>query len=96
MPLLIGGTISVIFGLISLIFFWSDFVTIIMGSLPVFLLLGGALAVYVGLEELQEKLREERQLQEEKYEKAQEEIELIKAQAERYKAELDRLKETKE
>ena len=55
MSLLIGGVISAIFGLISLIFFWSDFMTIIRGAFPIFLLLGGALAVYVGIDELQEK-----------------------------------------
>jgi cell shape-determining protein MreC len=96
MSLLIGGVISAIFGLISLIFCWSDFMTIVKGSFPIFLLLGGALAVYVGIDELQEKIREERQRQEEKLEKAQEEIELVKAQAERYKEELERLKETKQ
>jgi uncharacterized membrane protein len=96
MSLLIGGVISAIFGLISLIFCWSDFMTIVKGSFPIFLILGGALAVYVGIDELQEKIREERQRQEEKLEKAQEEIELVKAQAERYKEELDKLKETKQ
>ena len=95
MSLLIGGIIASIFGLISLIFCWSDFMTIVKGSFPIFLLLGGALAVYVGIDELQEKIREERQRQEEKLAKAQEEMELVKAQAERYKEELDRLKETK-
>jgi hypothetical protein len=96
MSLLIGGVISAIFGLISLIFFWSDFMTILKGSVPIFLLLGGALAIYVGIDEIQERIREERQRQEEKFEKAQEEIELVKAQAERYKEELDKLKETKQ
>ena len=96
MSLLIGGVISAVFGLISLIFYLSDFMTIVKGSFPIFLILGGALAVYVGIDELQEKIREERQRQEEKLEKAQEEIELIKAQAERYKEELDKLKETKQ
>jgi len=96
MSILIGGVISAIFGFISLIFCWSDFMTIVKGSFPIFLLLGGALAVYVGIDELQEKIREERQRQEEKLIKAQEEMELAKAQAERYKEELDRLKETKQ
>ncbi|MCX5848246.1 MAG: hypothetical protein NTW65_02175 [Deltaproteobacteria bacterium] len=96
MSLLIGGILSAIFGLISLIFCWSDFMTILKGSLPIFLLLGGALAVYVGIDEIQERIREERQRQEEKFAKAQEEIELVKAEAERYKEELNRLKETKQ
>jgi len=96
MSLLIGGIISAIFGLIGLIFFWSDFMTIFKGSLPVFLLLGGALAVYVGLDEMQEKSKEERQRQEEKLEKAQKEAELARAEAEQYKDELNKLKASKD
>jgi len=96
MSLLIGGIISAIIGLISLIFCWPDFIILVKGAFPIFLLLGGALAIYVGLDELQEKIREERQRQEEKLEKAREEIESVKAQAERYKEELDRLKGTKQ
>ncbi len=95
MSLLIGGIISAILGLISLIFCWSAFLILIKGAFPIFLLLGGALAIYVGLDELQEKIREERQRQEEKLAKAQEEIETIRAQAENYKEELKKLKESK-
>jgi predicted DNA repair protein MutK len=79
----------------SLIFCWSDFITLVNGAFPIFLLLGGALAIYVGIDELQEKIREERQRQEEKHAKAREEIETIKAQAESYKEELKKLKESK-
>jgi hypothetical protein len=96
MSLLIGGIISAIFGLVSLIFCWSDFMTLIKGAFPIFLFLGGALAVYVGIDEMQEKNREERQRQEEKLAKAHEEIETIKAQAESYKEELNKLKESKQ
>jgi hypothetical protein len=96
MSLLIGGAISAIFGLISLIYFRSDFMTIIKGALPLFLLMGGALAVYVGIDEIQEKEREERQRQEEKLEQAQKEIEAVRAQAELYKEELNKLKESKQ
>ena len=96
MSLLIGGAISAIIGLVSLIFFWIDFVNILKGSLPIFLLLGGALAIYVGIDEMQEKNREERHRQEEKLVNAQKEIEIIKAQAESYKEELEKLKESKQ
>ncbi len=96
MSLLIGGIISAIFGLVSLIFFWSDFMILIRGAFPMFLFLGGALAVYVGINEQQEKSREERQHQEEKLTKARQEIETIRAEAESYKEELKKLKESKE
>lgn len=95
MSLLIGGVIFAVLGLISLIFWWSDFMTIIRGAVPISLLLGGALAVYVGIDEIQDKIHEERQRQEEKLEKAKEEIEIVKAQADRYKEELEKLKESK-
>jgi uncharacterized protein YlxW (UPF0749 family) len=96
MSLLIGGIISAVFGLVSLIFFWSDFMTMIRGAFPIFLVLGGALAVYVGIDEMQEKNREERQRQEEKLAQAQQEIETIKAEAAGYKEELKKLKESKQ
>jgi hypothetical protein len=95
MSLLIGGIISAVLGLISLIFWWSDFMTIVKGAFPICLLLGGALAVYVGIDEIQDKISEERQSQEQKLEKAKEEIELAKAEAERYKEALNKLKDSK-
>ncbi len=92
MSLLIGGAIFAVIGLIGLIFWWSDFMTIIRGAFPISLLLGGALAIYVGIDEIQDKLHEERQRQDEKLEQAKEEIEQVRAEAERYKEELEKLK----
>lgn len=93
MTLLFGGAVAAVLGLISLISWWSDFITIFKGGLPVVMLLGGLLAMYIGFDDIQEKLNEERQRQDEKLEKAKEEIEMVKAQAEQYKEELDKLKE---
>lgn len=93
MTLVIGGAVSAILGLIGFIFWWDAFFIIIRGALPIIMLLGGILAVYVGIDDIQEKLREERQRQEESLEKAREEIEMVKAKAEQYREELDKLKE---
>jgi hypothetical protein len=93
MPLLIGGAVSAIVGLVGFIFWWSDFIVIIKGGLPIMMLLGGILAVYIGYDDIQDKLNEERQKQEEKLEKAKEEIEIVKAKAEQYKEELEKFKE---
>jgi ABC-type multidrug transport system fused ATPase/permease subunit len=93
MSLLIGGVVSIIIGLLGLIFWWSDFVIILKGGLPIIILLSGILAVYIGLDQIQDKLREERQKQEEGLANAREEIEMVRAQAEKYKEELDRMKE---
>jgi len=93
MSLLIGGGVAVIIGLLGLIFWFADFLTMLKGGLPVVFILGGILAVYIGLDEIQDKLREERQRQEESLAKAKEEIEMVKAQAEQYREELEKLKE---
>ncbi|HPD56052.1 MAG TPA: hypothetical protein P5294_02245 [Smithellaceae bacterium] len=92
MSLLIGGIISGIIGLVSLIFWWGDFMTIVKGAFPICLLLGGALAVYVGIDEMQEKINEEKLSQEEKLEMARQEAEKAKAEAEKYREELNKLK----
>jgi len=84
MQLLIGGIVAVILGVIGFSFWWSAFITILQG---------GILAVYVGMDAMQDKMREERQRQEEKLEKAREEIEKVKAQSEQYREEIERLKE---
>jgi hypothetical protein len=94
MTLLMGGAVSAILGLVGLIVWIQDFFILLKGGLPVILLLGGVIAVYIGFEEIQSKLREEREKQDEELAKAKEEIELIKARAEVYREELERLKDT--
>ena len=93
MSLLIGGVAAIVFGLLGLIIWWSDFISIVKGGVPILMLLGGILAVYIGFDEIQDKFREERQKQEESLAKAKEEIEIVRAQAEQYMEELEKLKE---
>ena len=93
MSLLIGGVAAIVFGLLGLIIWWADFISIVKGGVPIIMLLGGILAVYIGFDEIQDKLREERQKQEESLAKAKEEIEIVRAQAEQYREELERMKE---
>jgi small neutral amino acid transporter SnatA (MarC family) len=93
MSLLIGGIISVILGVIGFSLWWNDFIIILRGGIPILLILGGILAVYVGLDAMQDKVREERQKHDEKLEKAHEEIEQVKALSEQYREEIERLKE---
>ena len=93
MSLFIGGIVSVILGVIGFSLWWNDFIIILKGGIPILLILGGILAVYVGLDAMQDRMREERQKQEEKLEKAREEIEQVKAQSEQYREEIEKLKE---
>jgi uncharacterized membrane protein len=96
MPLIIGGAIALILGIIGFVEWRGELFILLKGSIPVLLFMGGILALYVGYDDLQEKIKEEKQRQDEKLEKAREEIEMIRAKAELYKEELDRLKEGRE
>ncbi|MBA4421717.1 MAG: hypothetical protein C0390_01300 [Syntrophus sp. (in: bacteria)] len=93
MSLLIGGIVAVILGVIGFSLWWNAFIIILQGGIPIMLILGGILAVYVGFDAMQDNVREERQKQDEKLAKAHEEIEQVKALSEQYRDEIERLKE---
>lgn len=93
MSLLISGIVSVVLGIIGFTLWWSDFIVLLKGGVPIMLILGGILAVYVGVDAMQDRMREERKLQEERLEKARQEIEQMRMQAEQYREELEKLKE---
>lgn len=86
MTALIGGLVAVALGLISLGFFWKDFLSLLAGTIPLLLLLGGALAVYLGYEEAKDKLFKKPDIQ--PYEPPK----VSEAEVEQYKEEVDRLK----
>lgn len=96
MSLLTGGAIAAVLGLLGLIQWWGEFISLLQGAFPFFMLLGGILAIYVGFDEIQEKIREERQRRDEELEKAKEEMEAAKAQAEQYREELKKIKSQKD
>lgn len=52
MVILIGGIVSAILGVIGVVIFWSPFLSILGGAVPVLLVLGGLLAIYFGIDEL--------------------------------------------
>ena len=80
--LMLGGAVAVVLGLVGLIGWHEAFFILLKGGLPIALLLGGILAVYVGFDYLQDKIREEKRRHEEKLDQAREEIELAKAREE--------------
>jgi len=93
MSLLISGIVSGFLGLFGLLLWWNDFLIILKGGVPIMLILGGILASYIGYDAMQDRMREERQKQEERLDKTREEIEQVKAQAEQYRDEIEKLKE---
>lgn len=54
MKTLIGGAVAAALGLVGIVVWWSQFLTVIAGTIPIMLLLGGALAIYLGFDELKD------------------------------------------
>ena len=89
MSALVGGIIALILGLIGLIYWWDYLLKALVAIIPIGLILGGALATYLGIEEWRDSARQPGDLG---GEPPQGEAEKYKAEAEKYKAELDELK----
>jgi hypothetical protein len=59
MKTLIGGAIAAVVGLITLAIWFQEFLQILTGTIPVALLLGGCLALYLGFDELKDTWKKE-------------------------------------
>jgi cell division protein FtsB len=86
MTALVGGLVAVALGLIGLGLWWREFLGLLAGGLPLLLLLGGALAVYLGYEETKDKLFKKTETP------AYEPPKTSEAEVEKYKAEVESLK----
>ncbi len=84
MKTLIGGAIAAALGLIGLGIWWSEFLMVLAGIIPVMLLLGGGLAIYLGFDELKDTWKKD-----ESFESTSVEDD----QVETYKKEIDELKD---
>lgn len=54
MKTLVGGAVAAVLGLIGLSVWFSAFLQILAGAIPIMLLLGGGLALYLGFDELKD------------------------------------------
>jgi len=52
MKILLGGIAALVIGVIGLIIWFFDFLLILKGVVPIALILGGALAIYLGIEDI--------------------------------------------
>jgi phosphate/sulfate permease len=59
MKTLIGGAIAAALGLIGIVIWWGQFLIVLAGVIPAMLLLGGALAIYLGFDELKDSWKKE-------------------------------------
>lgn len=59
MKTLIGGAIAAILGCVGIVAWFPQFLTVVAGTIPIMLLLGGALAIYLGVDELKDSWSEQ-------------------------------------
>jgi len=85
MKTLIGGAIAAALGLIGLGIWWSEFLMVLAGIIPIMLLLGGGLAIYLGFDELKDTWKKDEPSFESSSTKDDE--------VEQYKKEIDELKD---
>ena len=55
MAALAGGVVALVLGVIGIICWWGEFIILLKGGVPLMLILGGALAAYLGYEEIKDK-----------------------------------------
>ena len=84
MKTLIGGAIAAILGLVGIVAWFPQFLAVAGGTIPIMLLLGGALAIYLGVDELKDTWSKEEETAEPEPEPP--------AEVEKYKQEISELK----
>lgn len=92
MKTLIGGAVGAVLGLIGMSIWWKPFLQLLAGAIPVMLLLGGGLALYLGFDELKDTWKNEdttvdTPIKTDDTEKYKEEIDELKKEIETLKAE---------
>lgn len=90
MKTLVGGAAAAILGLIGMVVWWKPFLTLLAGAIPVMLLLGGGLAIYLGFDELKDTWKKDDSVGSPVGE--QEEVDKYKKEIEDLKQEIEGLK----
>lgn len=94
MKTLIGGAIAAVLGIIGLSVWFKEFLLILAGAIPVMLLLGGGLAVYLGFDEMKDNWKKDEPL--DTPAGGGEDVEQYKSEIEELKKEIESLKKEKE
>ena len=95
MKVFIGGIAAAFLGIIGIFAFFGPFLHLLAGAVPLMLLLGGAMAAYLGYDEVKDKLPFPKKQEEAATETGagyKEEAEKYKQEAERLRSELEKSK----
>ncbi len=92
MKTLIGGAIAAVIGVIGLAIWFEAFLHLLAGALPIMLLLGGCLALYLGFDELKDTWQKEGGIAEGDVET---DLDRFKRENDELKKEIETLKEKK-
>jgi hypothetical protein len=93
MKTLIGGAVAAVLGLIGISVWFKQFLLILAGSVPVMLLLGGGLALYLGFDELKDTWKKDDTDFDSSFDS--DEVEKYKREVEDLKKEIETLKSEK-
>lgn len=88
MKTLIGGSVAAVLGVIGLAVWFPAFLQLLAGSIPIMLLLGGGLALYLGFDELKDTWKQEK----ESVEQSGDDVDKYKQEISDLKKEIDSLK----
>jgi len=94
MKTLIGGAAAAVLGIIGLTMWWKPFLQLLAGAIPVTLLCGGALAIYLGFDELKDSWRKDETPVDSSFDA--DEGEKVKKEIDELKKEVETLKSEKE
>ena len=93
MMVFLGGIAASFLGIIGIMVWFPQFLHLLAGAIPLMLILGGALAAYLGYDEVKDKLPfpKKKEEQEEFASPAKDELSKYKEEAEKYKQEAEKL-----
>lgn len=89
MKTLIGGAVAAVLGVIGLAVWFPAFLQLLAGSIPIMLLLGGGLALYLGFDEMKDTWKKDKETVEED---GGDDVEKYKREISDLKKEIDSLK----
>ena len=91
MKVFVGGIAAAFLGFIGIFVFMGPFLHLLAGAIPLMLLVGGAMAAYLGYDEVKEKLPFSKKTEEAPASFGSSDVQ-YKEEAEKYKQEVERLK----